>query len=455
MPKTKTLYTCQDCGQTSHKWLGRCPGCNAWNTLVEQKVYNDRKNDLYVVGSSEAPASVTTLGSDGNDQRVPTGLGELDRVLGGGLVPGAAILVGGDPGVGKSTLMLQAMAGLSKSGLKTLYVSGEESMGQTRLRAERLGALSKELLVWTEIDTEKIAVVINEMRPAAVVIDSIQAVFTRGLDASPGSAVQVRESAALLISLCKGLDIPILLVGHVTKDGSIAGPKVLEHIVDTVLYFEGDRVNSYRVLRAIKNRYGSAMEIGVFEMSATGFVEVLNPSELFLSDRPEGASGSCVVSSIEGTRPILVEIQSLVCPSIYGIPRRTVVGVDYNKVLVLAAVLEKKAAIRLSDKDIFLKVAGGIKLGEPAVDLGVVVAIASNYFDKAVDAGTVVFGEVGLAGEIRATSHVDQRLREADKLGFKRCVLPADNLKEAGFKGGAIELQSVSTVKEAIGEIFG
>jgi DNA repair protein RadA/Sms len=402
--------------------------------------------------SAAAPAEIGLI--SGTDAvRLRTGIGEFDRVLGGGAVAGSAVLIGGDPGIGKSTLMLEAMGAVAEGGAKVLYVSGEESARQVRLRGERLGALSEGLFVWSETNVEAIIEVIKKERPRVVVVDSVQTLFTTDLDSSPGSVAQVRESSARLIWAAKALDVPLFLVGHVTKDGSIAGPKVLEHMVDTVLYFEGDGTHMYRVLRAVKNRYGSVMEIGVFEMTEEGLKEVPNPSEVFLAERPEGASGSTVVPCMEGTRPVLVEIQSLVCKSMLGVPRRTVVGVDYNKVLLLAAILEKKGGLVFSNHDIYIKVAGGLRVDEPAVDLAILASMASNHTDKPVDPGTVVFGEVGLAGEVRGVAHGEQRIREAKKLGFKRCVMPKDNLKGMGKIKG-VKLVGVSTVKEAMSELF-
>lgn len=453
MAKSRTVYSCQSCGHSSIKWLGKCPDCGGWNTFVEERVVEDkRKGGLAVSGPPSSPTPISNLNMAEED-RVRTGMQELDRVLGGGLVPGSAVLIGGDPGIGKSTLLLQAMGKLAASGLKVLYISGEESMRQIRLRAERLGSLHDNLLVYAETSLERIVDAVKSSKPDIIVIDSVQTVYTEALESSPGSVSQVREVSARLIYHAKSLEVPIFLVGHVTKDGSIAGPKVLEHMVDTVLYFEGERGHVFRILRAVKNRFGSVMEIGVFEMKESGLEEVSNPSEIFLAERPEGASGSAVVSSLEGTRTILVEVQSLVCPTLFGMPRRTVVGVDINKVILLAAVLEKKAGISLANHDIFLKVAGGIRLDEPAIDLGVLASISSNYLDKPIEQRTVIFGEVGLAGEIRAINQVEPRVKEAGKLGFKRCILPKDNLK--GLKRTPdMELIGVSEVKEAIEKFF-
>ncbi|MBW7956892.1 MAG: DNA repair protein RadA [Deltaproteobacteria bacterium] len=452
MAKEKTIYSCQGCGNTSHKWLGKCPDCGGWNTFLEEKAAPQRKSGPRRPESSGRPEPISELRITEED-RVQTGIAEFDRVLGGGIVPGSAILIGGDPGIGKSTILLQAMSALAGKGLKVLYVTGEESSRQIRLRGERLGAVSGDLLVYPETSLERIIEALREVRPAAVVVDSVQTIYSEALESSPGSVSQVREISARLTSAAKSMEVPVFLVGHVTKEGAIAGPKVLEHMVDTVLYFEGERGHAFRILRAVKNRFGSVMEIGVFEMKEEGLREVSNPSEVFLAERPEGASGSAVVSSLEGTRTILVEVQSLVCPTLFGMPRRTVVGVDYNKVMLLAAVLEKKAGVQLANHDIFIKVAGGLKLEEPAVDLGVLAAIASNYMDTPIEPSTVIFGEVGLAGEVRAISQVEPRIREAAKLGFKRCIMPRDSLK--GLKGhGDIVLDGVSTVKEALEGLF-
>lgn len=451
MAKTRTIYSCQGCGNTSYKWLGRCPDCGGWNTFLEEKALPEKKQAARME-SGGPPQPISELNITEED-RIRTGIAELDRVLGGGMVPGSAILIGGDPGIGKSTLLLQAMGALAAKGIKVLYVTGEESARQIRLRGERLGAISERLLVYPETSLEKILDAVKEANPGVIVIDSVQTIFSEALESSPGSVSQVREISARLTGLAKTMEVPVFLVGHVTKDGAIAGPKVLEHMVDTVLYFEGERSHAFRILRAVKNRFGSVMEIGVFEMHEDGLREVANPSEVFLAERPEGASGSAVVSSLEGTRTILVEVQSLVCPTLFGVPRRTVVGVDYNKVMLLAAVLEKKAGIALANHDIFIKVAGGLKLEEPAVDLGVMAAISSNYLDKPVEPSTVIFGEVGLAGEVRAISQVEPRIREAAKLGFKRCIMPRDNLKGLK-KAGSIETIGVADVREAIDKFF-
>jgi DNA repair protein RadA/Sms len=384
--------------------------------------------------------------------RLPTGIAEFDRVLGGGLVAGSLVLIGGNPGIGKSTLLLQAMDLLARTAGDVLYVSGEESARQIRLRGSRMGVKAGALFILAETSLEKIVAQVQRMKPRVVVVDSIQTVFTTALESAPGSVSQVRESAGRLMTLAKGSGIPVLLVGHVTKDGAIAGPRILEHMVDTVLYFEGDTGHPFRILRAVKNRFGSTNEIGVFEMQETGLVEVKNPSELFLAERPLGVSGSVVTAAIEGSRPLLVEMQALVTGSPLGNPRRTTIGVDHNRLALLVAVLEKKVGLTLTGQDIFLNVAGGVRLIEPAADLGMVAAVASSHLDKTVDPHCLVLGEVGLAGEVRGIVQPEIRIKEAAKFGFRRCVLPAGNLKQVKVKG--MELVGVRTVEEALAGIF-
>jgi DNA repair protein RadA/Sms len=441
--KIKTVFACGVCGYSSPKWLGRCPSCNNWNTMAEEAVRG--RNRLV-----SAPQSISEV-EGGEAARVSTGLGEFDRVLGGGMVPGACVLIGGDPGIGKSTLMLQALSALASKGKKVIYICGEESARQIRLRARRVGS-SDGILVWSETCVERILPVIEEVKPDAVVMDSVQTLYSEALFSSPGSVGQVREASFRLISLAKELEIPLFLVGHVTKDGSIAGPRVLEHMVDTVLYFEGMSSNMHRVLRAVKNRYGSVMEIGVFEMKDAGLEEIANPSEVFLAERPEGATGSAVTATVEGTRPVLVEIQALASPAPYGTPRRTVVGIDQNKVALIAAVLEKKAGIALSNHDVFVKVAGGLKIDEPAADLSIAAALVSNFLEKPVDPKTVVFAEIGLAAEVRAVAQSSLRIKEAQRLGFKRCILPKGNCR--GLAETTLTLVGVSSVMEAMEEFF-
>lgn len=427
MAKAKIIYSCQSCGYQSPKWLGRCPDCNQWNSLIEEKLERaSHPRGELSLGSKEAPAPINEIITD-EGGRVLCGIGEFDRVLGGGLVPGSVILIGGDPGIGKSTLLLQAFAAISQKGFTCLYVSGEESQRQIKLRAERLGIAAPNLLVLSETSLERILEQVKRIKPTVLVIDSIQTVFTSSLPSAPGSIAQVRESSGSIIVLAKKTGLTTFLIGHVTKDGAIAGPRVLEHMVDTVLYFEGDRGHAFRILRAVKNRFGSTNEIGVFEMKEAGLKEVSNPSEIFLTERPLEAPGSAVVCSMEGTRPILVELQALVSRSFLAVPRRTTIGVDHNRVALLVAVLEKKMGAKLFDQDIFVNVAGGVQVDEPAVDLGIIAAVASSHRERVIDGKTVFFGEVGLAGEIRGIAQAEARIKEAGKLGFERCILPSSN----------------------------
>jgi DNA repair protein RadA/Sms len=448
MSKVKTFYQCQSCGYASPKWLGKCPDCGEWNTLVEERKETvPSRLSLPAQFRKAEPQSLRSIKA-GYEQRTSTGIRELDRVLGGGVVAGSVVLVGGDPGIGKSTMLLQAIAGLSKYG-QVLYVSGEESPEQIKIRAERLSVTSDDIILFSETSLRSILDTALKLIPKAIVIDSIQTVYTEEILSAPGSVSQVRECAAKLMLFAKKSDIPIFLVGHVTKEGAIAGPRVLEHIVDTVLYFEGDRGHSYRILRTVKNRFGSTNEIGVFEMSDSGLREIENPSELFLLERPQNVSGSTVVAAIEGTRPLMVEIQSLVSQTNFGMPRRTTIGVDFNRVNLLVAVLEKRAGLHLGGMDIFVNVVGGLRIIEPAVDLGVISTVASSLRDIPVDPKTFVFGEVGLSGEIRAIAQAEVRIKEASKIGFKRAVMPlgnADKIK-SGF---GLEIVGVKDVESAL-----
>jgi DNA repair protein RadA/Sms len=415
--------------------------------LVEERIDGARHpGSELTLGTREAPAPIHQI-SIADERRVLSGIGEFDRVLGGGLVPGSVVLVGGDPGIGKSTLLLQAFAALTQNGLTCLYVSGEESQRQIKMRAERLGIVSPGLLILSETSLERILEQVKKVKPSILVIDSIQTVFTSSLPSAPGSVGQVRECSASIIVLAKKSGLGTFLVGHVTKDGSIAGPRVLEHMVDTVLYFEGERGHNFRILRAVKNRFGSTNEIGVFEMKAAGLREVTNPSELFLSERPLQVAGSAVVCSMEGTRPVLVEIQALVSRSFLAVPRRTTIGVDHNRVALLVAVLEKKMGVKLFDQDIFVNVAGGVAVDEPAVDLGIIAAIASSYQEKALEPQMVLFGEVGLAGELRGIAQAEPRVKEAGKLGFNRCILPLSNSRQLNHIKEP-ELTGVSSLAE-------
>ncbi len=450
--KQKTIYSCQQCGMQSPKWLGKCPDCNQWNTLVEETVTVARKGGRTVPLRAESTPVRLAEVSASDEDRLHCGIAEFDRVLGGGVVPGSFTLIGGDPGIGKSTLLLQAAGNWTRSG-PVLYVTAEESSRQVKLRAGRLDVVAEDLYLLAETSLEGVLERVRELKPALLIVDSIQTVFTAALESAPGSVSQVRECAGRLMHLAKGEGVPTFIVGHVTKDGSIAGPRMLEHMVDTVLYFEGDAGHPYRILRAVKNRFGSTNEIGVFEMKDVGLNEVPNPSELFLAERPEDAAGSVVVPAIEGTRPILVEIQALVSGAAYGNPQRKAMGIDSNRISLLVAVLEKKVGYAMLAQDIFVNVAGGVRIVEPAVDLGVVVALASSHLNRPIDERTVLFGEIGLAGEVRAVSHPELRVKEAARLGFNRCLLPAGNLKTLDKPKG-IELVGVRSAAEALEDLF-
>ena len=444
-----TVFYCQNCGYESSKWMGQCPGCRQWNSFVEEKV-PAKTAGTKGIHSGERP--LPTKLSEVNIQeklRMSTHIGELDRVLGGGIVPGSLTLVGGDPGIGKSTLLLQVCRHMAADGRKVLYISGEESLQQIKLRANRLGDFSDNLLLLCETSLEIIEEAIRSTMPDITIIDSIQTVYYEEISAAPGSVSQVREATNLFLQLAKGLAISIFIVGHVTKEGTVAGPRVLEHMVDTVLYFEGDRHASYRILRGVKNRFGSTNEIGVFEMKQEGLVEVQNASEYMLSGRPEGASGSVVSCSMEGTRPILLEIQALVCHSGFGIPRRQAIGTDFNRVNLLMAVLEKRLGIQMSDCDAYVNLAGGMRIMEPAIDLAIAMAVVSSFKNRAMDDRMIVFGEIGLSGEVRGVSMIEQRVGEAAKLGFTTCVIPEVNCKQLNKVEG-MKVVGVRTVQDAI-----
>jgi DNA repair protein RadA/Sms len=456
MTKIKTVFACQNCGYQSPKWMGKCPDCNSWNSFVEEQVGPNAERPAHALTIAEQdlpPQSILNIATS-EEGRMKTGISEFDRVLGGGLVVGSVVLIGGDPGIGKSTLLLQALDQLAKKGTSVLYVSGEESLRQIKLRANRIDVSAQKLFVLAENSLEKILDEIKKLKPQIVVIDSIQTVFSLQLQSAPGSIGQVREAAGRLMVVSKSTNVSTFLIGHVTKEGAIAGPRVLEHIVDTVLYFEGDRGHPYRILRAVKNRFGSTNEIGVFEMKDGGLEEVANPSELFLAERPINVPGSVVISSLEGSRPILVELQALVSPTSYGMPRRTAIGVDPNRVSLLVAVLEKKVGISLAQQDIFVNVAGGVKVDEPAVDLGIVSAVASSALDKTIPFKTMVIGEVGLAGEVRGIHQAEIRLREAAKLGFRRCLLPETNRSRIPSDFGDMEIVGIRSVEEALEILF-
>ena len=443
----KSVYFCQNCGHEESKWLGQCPMCKEWNTFAEEKVVSIKGQK----SSGEKQVQAVTLSSvtTDEDERMKTELVELDRVLGGGIVPGSLVLVGGDPGIGKSTLLLQVCQKLSAMNKKVLYISGEESLKQIKLRANRMGEFSENLYLLCETSLNLIQTAIEREKPDVVVIDSIQTMYNEEIGSAPGSVSQVRESTNVFMQLAKGMNIAIFIVGHVTKEGTVAGPRVLEHMVDTVLYFDGDRHASYRILRGVKNRFGSTNEIGVFEMRKEGLVEVENPSEFMLSGKPENASGSVVACAMEGTRPMLMEIQALVCKSNFGMPRRTAAGIDYNRVNLLMAVLEKRVGLPLSGYDAYVNIAGGIRMNEPAVDLGIIMAVASSYKNRPVSEDTIVFGEVGLSGEVRAVTMPEQRVAEAKKLGFKVCVVPEVSLKSIGKVEG-IEVIGVKSVNQTM-----
>ncbi len=443
----KVIYFCQNCGHEETKWLGQCPACREWNTFVEEKVLASSVTANVKTDREIQVVSLSEVSADDQD-RITTGMEELDRVLGGGIVPGSLVLVGGDPGIGKSTLLLQVCQKLSES-RSVLYISGEESLSQIKLRANRMGAFQENLKLLCETNLAVIRSVIETRKPEMVIIDSIQTMYSEEVASAPGSVSQVRESTNVFMQLAKGLGITIFIVGHVTKEGTVAGPRVLEHMVDTVLYFEGDRHASYRILRGVKNRFGSTNEIGVFEMRQNGLVEVENPSEYMLSGKPENASGSVVACSMEGTRPLLIEIQALVCDSNFGMPRRTATGTDYNRVNLLMAVLEKRIGLHLGNCDAYVNIAGGIRMNEPAIDLGIVMAIVSSYKNRPIDEKMIVFGEVGLSGEVRAVNMPEQRVAEAKKLGFETCVVPEVSLDTVkGIRG--IKVIGVKNISDAM-----
>lgn len=447
--KQKQVFFCKECGYESSKWLGQCPGCKEWNTFTEERVTKIKQRGIAMKeGGLSKPLSLHEVDSK-EEVRISTNMKELNRVLGGGIVKGSMVLVGGDPGIGKSTLLLQMCQKLVEQERTVLYVSGEESPKQIKMRADRIGAFETGFSLLSEVNMENIEQVILNEKPEVVIIDSIQTMSMESVESGAGSVGQVREVTAKLMQIAKVCDIAVFIVGHVTKEGVVAGPRTLEHMVDTVLYFEGDRSAVYRILRAVKNRFGSTNEIGMFEMKAEGLVEVENPSQIMLSGKPENAPGSLVVCALEGTRPVLIEIQALVSGTNYNMPRRTAVGVDINRTNMLLAVIEKRANLILSGCDVYVNIAGGMKLNETAVDLGIVMAIVSSYKNRALNEKTLVFGEVGLTGEVRAVNMVEQRMKEAEKMGFDTIILPQANLNHIEGKKG-IKLIGVSSVKEAL-----
>lgn len=449
MAKSRTLYYCRECGYESPKWMGQCPGCKEWNTFSEEPVVKKTASSgrNKAAAHMQEPKSLSEVKMD-EDERMPTGIQEFDRVLGGGMVVGSLVLVGGDPGIGKSTLLLQMCREMSAKQHKILYVSGEESLRQIKMRAERLGVFSDSLRLLSETNLESIENAIEAMKPGIVVIDSIQTMYREDIAASPGSVSQVRETTGTLLRIAKGMGITVFIVGHVTKEGVVAGPRVLEHMVDTVLYFEGENNAAYRILRSVKNRFGSTNEIGVFEMRGDGLREVPNPSEFMLQGKPEGEPGSVVAASLEGTRPILIEVQALICQTNFNMPRRTAAGTDYNRVNLLMAVLEKRAGIMLAGCDAYINVAGGMRVNEPALDLGIVLAILSSYRNRPVDSGTIVFGEVGLTGEVRAVNMAESRVAEAARMGYTACILPESNREN--IRNPKLQLLGVRNVRELL-----
>ncbi len=453
--KVATVFFCQECGHESSKWLGQCPACRQWNTFVEEKVTikssgmggSAKTSAAKDIREASKPVEIGTITMNEED-RILTGIAELDRVLGGGIMQGSLTLVGGDPGIGKSTLLLQVCRQLSNLGRRVLYISGEESLKQIKLRAMRIGEFQENMLLLCETNITLVEDAIRSTKPEAVVIDSIQTMYQEDISAAPGSVSQVREATNVFLQLAKGMGVAIFIVGHVTKEGTVAGPRVLEHMVDTVLYFEGDRYASYRILRGVKNRFGSTNEIGVFEMRREGLVEVTSPSEYMLSGKPIGASGSVVVCSLEGTRPILVEIQALVCRTNFGIPRRQATGTDFNRVNLLMAVLEKRLGLQIGDCDAYVNIAGGMRISEPAIDLGIIMAIVSSFKNRVIDEKTLVFGEVGLSGEVRAVTMAQQRVLEAKKLGFDTVIMPKVNMPDEQIEG--IRIIGIGGIGEAI-----
>jgi len=449
--KAKTVFVCNECGYESAKWMGKCPACNSWNTFVEEKISTKVENGKKEKKVQEAPKPLNSyVGQDA--QRTSTGYAELDRVLGGGLVKGSLVLVGGEPGIGKSTLILQICDKIKGEG-KVLYVSGEESAEQIKLRADRLNIHNEDILFLGETDIDVIDENIKELNPKLVIIDSMQTMYSEEISSAPGSVSQVREITARIMKICKSRKITTIIIGHVTKDGNIAGPRVLEHMVDTVLYIEGERYFSYRMIRGVKNRFGSTNEVGMFEMQEKGMVEITNPSSILISERDDNPSGSVIVATVEGTRPLMVELQALVTQSVFGFPRRTANGIDFNRLTLLVAVMEKKAGLMLGNQDVYLNVVGGLKLNEPALDLGIILATASSFKNISIPKGVVALGEVGLTGEVRTINMMEKRLKEAERLGFKKCIIPENNKKllKESYKLDIIGVKNINEAMKTVG----
>lgn len=451
MAKAKSVFVCNECGYESPKWLGKCPACNSWNTFFEQKIVETKSSTTGKAIKEKATPQVLDEVVGKNESRINTGIAELNRVLGGGLVKGSLVLLGGEPGIGKSTLILELCDKITGNG-KVLYVSGEESAEQVKIRADRLEIKNNNIMFLGETDIDIIEETILAMNPKLVIIDSIQTMYSEEITSAAGTVSQVREITARIMRICKGHQITTIIIGHVTKDGNIAGPRVLEHMVDTVLYLEGERYFSYRVLRAVKNRFGSTNEIGMFEMQNEGMIEIKNPSQILISDREDNPPGSVIVASMEGTRPLLIELQALTTPSVFGMPRRSANGIDYNRLTMLIAVLEKKSSLPLGSQDVYLNVVSGIKLVEPALDLGIVLVVASSFRNIAISKDIAVIGEVGLTGEIRAVNMIEKRIKEAEKMGFKTCIIPESNKKllKENYK---IDIIGVRTIGEAMQKI--
>lgn len=457
MAKVKTRYVCQNCGYVNPKWLGKCPECLKWNTFLEEIEEKKTSGIKSVASISKNSAKVTKINSITTDkeERFSTKISELDRVLGSGVIPGSLVLVGGDPGIGKSTLLLQVSNNIAESGRKVLYISGEENEGQIKLRAKRLNADSENLYIYTENNLAAIELVVLEMKPDVIIVDSIQTVVDPEINSAPGTVSQIKESTSKFMKIAKGHQITTFIVGHVTKEGALAGPRVLEHMVDTVLYFEGERYNTYRILRAVKNRFGSTNEMGVFEMKSDGLVELENPSKVLIAEKPQGVSGSVIVSTLEGTRSMLLELQALVAPTNFGYPRRTTTGVDNNRVALILAVLEKVVGMQIQNQDVFVNIVGGLKTNEPSMDLGIALAVASSFKNIPVDASVAVTGEIGLTGEVRTVSFIEKRIIECEKLGFKKMIIPAGNYIDAFKDDYKIEIVPVKNLRQSIDEVLG